>query len=389
MRHADEATLRRLLDEPDAVPSEAQRHIQSCVECQGKARAFADEGRAVASALGAVSGDATSEDATRAYARFAARTSPTQSVSMRERLNDLMLRRRPYVMVAGSALAAALLFVVLAFTPVGTLAQNFLTIFEPHQFIAINISKGELQYLPDLQSFGTMTQQREPDHRQVASTAQARALTGIPVRMPSWVPASVPRELHVDAISRGSVSFTFSAAKARAYAAQARRPIPAMPRGLDGSTMTLNVGPMVVVTFGAMPPETVRHSVAREHGRDEGPDVADLPQLVVVQSAAPHVYSTGVNVRELESYLLAMPGVPSQLADEIRAIGDPSTTMPIPVPVDRAYSQAVVIDGANGLAIGDNTGVGGMIVWQKNGIVYGVGGELPQRELMEIAQSLR
>jgi hypothetical protein len=114
-----------------------------------------------------------------------------------------------------------------------------------------------------------------------------------------------------------------------------------------------------------------------------------MPALIIVQSASPQLTSTGATAREIEAYLLAMPGVAPQLADEIRAIGDPGTTMPVPVPVDKAFAQNVSIDGVTGLGIGDETGVGGMIMWQKNGIVYGVGGTMPQHELMEVAASLR
>jgi hypothetical protein len=164
---------------------------------------------------------------------------------------------------------------------------------------------------------------------------------------------------------------------------------------------------MIIVTYGEqLPSAAERHSAAAqvrsggtvdnessvsntEVEREQHSDISDLPPLVIVEAVAPRVYSTGATAREIEGYLLSMPGVAPQLADEIRAIGDPSTTMPIPVPIDKSYSQQIVIDGTRGLAIGDNTGVGGMIVWQRNGIVYGVCGGMQQRQLMEVAQSLR
>lgn len=405
MRHADDGALRRMLDEPFAVSSDVKRHVENCDECRARAATIADEAKTAATALG--DARASAVDAASAYSRFIARgatNAPTVSTRFAQLVGD---RRRRYIAPAIGTLAAAVLVLAFVFTPIGTLAQSFLTIFEPQTFVAINVSKGELQYMPDLKSFGTMTQQGASQHREVATPAQASALTRIPARLPSYLPPTLPRQAHYYAVSPISAAFQFSAARARAYAASVHRSIPPMPAGLDGSVLTLHAGPMIVVTYGAqLPSAEIRHNAAqqvRSGGavddetsgpntpvqREQHDDISDLPPLVVVEAVAPRVYSTGATAREIEGYLLSMPGVAPQLADEIRAIGDPSTTMPIPVPIDKSYSQQIAIDGARGLAIGDNTGVGGMIVWQKNGIVYGVYGAMPQRQLMEVAQSIR
>jgi hypothetical protein len=103
---------------------------------------------------------------------------------------------------------------------------------------------------------------------------------------------------------------------------------------------------------------------------------------------APKLSSTGVSVTEIENYVLRLPGVSPQLASAIRSIGDLTTTLPIPIPVDLASSQPVTVQGAQGLAVGDSTGVGSLVVWEKNGIVYGVGGTLAESEVLNIANSL-
>jgi len=473
MRHAEDGALRRMIDEPFAVSSDVKRHIDACAQCQARAAIIADDAKVASTALGDVAG--RSVDTAAAYERFneheKASGRGVASLDLRRIMNG---RQRRYVAPAIGALAAAAVVIAFVFTPIGTLAQNFLTIFEPHTFVAINVSKGELQYMPDLKSFGTMTQEGATQHREVGSAAQASALTRIPARLPAYLPSSLPRGAHYYAVSPVSAAFQFSAVRARAYGASIHRAIPPMPAGLDGSVLTLHAGPMIVITYGEqLPSAAVRHSAAEQvrsgggadedsiptavsnghtymaveplmraagfpyriegmklevegkpfpgtlveihgmpmadakqiadfilqfgHGdeqnqevqREQHDDISDLPPLVIVEAVAPRVYSTGATTREIEGYLLSMPGVAPQLADEIRAIGDPSTTMPIPVPIDKSYSQQVSIDGTRGLAIGDNTGVGGMILWQKNGIVYGVCGGMQQQQLMEVAQSLR
>lgn len=397
MRHLDDGTLRRMVDEPLSLSSQAQRHYADCSSCRARRAAIEADARAVESAVARprpLTGDAQATYVKVMHA--AASASPSARPKATQRFEDFFRWRMGTAAtpIIAAALAAAAVLMLL-FTPVGTVAQNFLTIFEPRQFVAIPVSKGEFQYMPDLQSFGTIVEHPTLDSRgrivpgrEVSSAAQAFALTGLRVRQPAWLPASVPHAVRYGVAPRTTASFTFSAAKARSYAAGAHRPMPAMPPGLDGSTLTLQVGPMVMIGYGTMPID--QHAVGgprSRHRHDDGN--FDLPPLVIVEGFAPQVRSTGATAREIEGYLLQMPGVPAQLADAIRAIGDPTTTMPIPVPVDKAFSQNVTVDGVSGLAIGDDTGVGGMIVWQKNGIVYGVGGALRQRDLMEIARSLR
>ena len=115
-------------------------------------------------------------------------------------------------------------------------------------------------------------------------------------------------------------------------------------------------------------------------GRSEG--------MVIVASRLPTVSSTGASAAQIEQYLLAQPGVPAALAAEIRAIGDPSTTLPIPIPVSLASAQQVSIDGAPGLLIGDQTGAGSLVLWQQGGVVHAVAGSLSSDQVMKVADQI-
>ena len=91
----------------------------------------------------------------------------------------------------------------------------------------------------------------------------------------------------------------------------------------------------------------------------------------------------------MESYLLAQPGITPQLKAAINAIGDPNTTLPIPIPVQYATSTTVTIQGVKGVALGDNTGVGSAVIWVKKGVVYAVAGSIKQTDAIEIANNLK
>ena len=103
----------------------------------------------------------------------------------------------------------------------------------------------------------------------------------------------------------------------------------------------------------------------------------------------PAVTSTDATVAGIEDYLLKQPGISPQLAAAIRAIGDPSSTLPIPIPIDMASAKTVQVQGVSGLAIGDITAAGSGVIWQKNGVVYGVAGFLPESEILAIANGLQ
>jgi hypothetical protein len=108
----------------------------------------------------------------------------------------------------------------------------------------------------------------------------------------------------------------------------------------------------------------------------------------VVASRTPTVASTGVTVQQLEAYLLSVPGIPAGVVSELRALGNPSQTVPIPVPVDLASASSVDINGASGLLIGDSTDLGSVVLWQHNGVVDAVAGTISSADALGIARSL-
>jgi hypothetical protein len=116
---------------------------------------------------------------------------------------------------------------------------------------------------------------------------------------------------------------------------------------------------------------------------------AGLPQLIVGETSAPIATSSQVTVVQFENYLLSQPGISPELKAAINAIGDPSTTLPIPIPVQFATSSKVTIQGdAQGVALGDNTGVGAGVIWIKNGVVYGVVGTIKRDDAINVANQL-
>jgi hypothetical protein len=112
--------------------------------------------------------------------------------------------------------------------------------------------------------------------------------------------------------------------------------------------------------------------------------------FLVVKSVAPKVTSTKASVKDIENYLVSLPGVSDNLKTQIRGLEDPASTLPIPIPADYATSHPVKIDAStSGVAIGDNSGFGSFVIFVKGGIVYGVGGTVKEDQVLPVATSLR
>ncbi len=431
MRHLDDGALRRLYDEPEAVAPADRAHAAACRRCQDTYARVVADAQATASLFATATtpgGRADPAIALRQVRRRVSSEPSPRTIGVRlpwrrplERMTPMYAtshhNARRVARPAGALVAAAALVAALALTPAGSLAASLVSIFEPQQFTAVPVTNGDLQGLPPLDSYGTMTDQQNPTHQQAASAADAARITGLMVRTPAALPAGVPSTVTYNVMSQGVAAFTFDAAKARAVAAKSGKTLPPMPVGFDGATLRLSVGPIVVATYGANPlgaatnaaDSTARGGVSRAHAngksaiaqvrKDVNPRRAvtqaqanggEIPSLVIVQAPRPRLTTTnGVTVAELENYLAGQPGVSSQLAAEIRSIGDPNTTLPVPIPIDRFNAQHIKLaDGTDSLVVGDNTGVGSGVIWQENGMVYAVGGTLTQDQVLAIANSL-
>ncbi len=360
MKHLNSGDLRRMIDEPQAFSDETRRHVTACDECRSRSEDVRIHADRAAGALGGT----IAADAAAAYRRLQERTAPEPAM------------RRWYSTALAGALAAVFA-IALLFTPLGGYARSFLTIFEPQQFQPIEISRADLRslhVLPQAGDVGTQRVLRKPQTVKFASIAAAQQHTTFALRRPNVLP---PRfDIHsYSVMSPGAMSFTFSAAKARAFEKRSHKTLAPMPPGLDGTTVSLQTGQVFRARYDAGQPGASRGS--------------DSEFFDLIEAAVPRVTSSGASLDTLERYLLSMPNVSPSLAAQIRALGDIQNTIPVPVVIDKQTARHVTVDGVNGLAIGDNTGLGAGVMWQKNGLIYVVAGPLSMSEVMTVANGLR
>ena len=274
--------------------------------------------------------------------------------------------------------AAAMVALVATLLTVSGLAETILTIFEPKQLVAVPITTTDLSGAPSFDAYGTLTWTEQPRPYDVPDVRVAAKESGLTVLIPSNLPAGVGAARY-GVMPKTTATFTFSAEKTRQAAAAQKRTPPPMPANIDGSKLFITGGPAVVAFYddGTQPT-----------GASGANPFTGMPKLIVAQGKPPVVQSDGVTVEQLQSYLLAQPGISPQLAAQIRAIKDPSSTLPVPIPVDMATSKKVTVQGVEGIFVGDSTGLGSAVIWQKDGIVYGVAGTLTEQQVLAVANSL-
>ena len=367
MAHLDDGTLRRMVDDPDARVSSDAAHLDGCAECQARFKAVAEDASSIANLLAVPDAQV---DVARAFQ--AVMQAPKAQPALGFRLPLMRPGARPLTLAFVAAVAAAALVVV------GFAANGFF--FQPTTVKTVPITVADIQALSQLADYGTLTWTKQPQLQATTSAADAAAIAGgLQPPVVAKLPAGVSTTVTYGGMSEAQAVFTFSAAKAAAAAAAKGKTLPKMPAEMDGATLTITVGPAVGEIYGNMSQPAT--------GTDT--NTINLPQLIVARSAAPKATATQVSLTQFEDYILAQPGITTQLKNAIQAIGDPSTTLLIPVPIEYATATQVTVQGVDGVALGDNTGVGSGVVWVKNGSVYVVAGSIKQSDAINIANNLK
>jgi hypothetical protein len=272
-----------------------------------------------------------------------------------------------------AAAVTGLLALVLVATPAGrSAAGSFLAQFRSQRFAVVTFDPAQAGDLAGtLRQLGTVggdLQGMTP--APVATPAAAGRLVGFPLALPddAALPGGVDPRPRIQVSPARQLRFTLDAAKVARYLEAHGRAATEVPAGLDGATLVANVPAAALLEYVA----------------------ADgTPRLVVGQSRELTAsVQGGVTLEALREFLLGLPGLPPQTARQLRAIGDWRDTLPLPVPADKIDWRETTIHGGQGLELGERTGLGSALIWQRDGRIYGVAGLLRQAAVRRVAESL-
>jgi hypothetical protein len=361
MRHPTEGVLRRLLDEPAAVADADREHIAGCPQCLD-GLAAAGEDAALAGAALAIEGGAD-VDVAAAWWRLSAATAAAAPARAAAPPRGNRLR----AVLGRPAVAALAVAVVLA--GAGTAAASgWLQIFQTEQIAPVRFGTGDLLALPDLSAFGEVVVSSEVDVHDVPGATAAAAETGLDVPEVTTLPRGVTGEPAYQVVDEVSATFTFSAERAAEAAAEAGQPLPPPPPGLDGSRVRLVAGPGLAQTWS---------------------QAGGVPRLVVARALAPKAFSSGVPFETVRDYVLSLPGLPDDVAAQLRTFAGDGSTLPLPVPADRVTTSPAQVDGVPATVVTARDRSFAAVVWVDDGEVNVVAGSLDADEVLSVAGDLR
>ena len=369
MRHIPDGVLRRLDDEPLAVPDRVTDHVAGCGRCTARHAEIADDAERSARLF---SDPRPVPDIDIAWARLRRDLGSRQRDGADRHRHPVPVRRR-VARFPRLSLRTALAMAAVGIVVVGTAAAATLTtVFAPTHVAPVSVSQSDVRAIAALTGlgdgqafggfstpngsrtlrFGTVKWSSGTVHP-ASSPAQAAAEVGFPFALPGHVPAGVGavQQLMVQPRVKATVTFKPTAAS------------------LAGSSVTLDAGPGVVAEYA-------------------GATGADVPTLGIATMRRPTARSTGATIRQIEAFLLSQPGVPGQLAEEIRLLGDLRTTLPVPVPPG-ASVRSVQVAGWPGVLLADSSNAASAVVWEDGrGLLHAVVGILDSQDVLNVADQL-
>ena len=362
MRHPSEGVLRRLLDEPAGVPDSDREHVAGCRECLSGLAAMREDAAVVDAAL--ATGDLAEVDLDAAWRRLstAAPASGRGAVAVRphaERFRAVL--RRPVV---------ATLAVAFALGGAGVAAATgWLQIFQTEEIAPVSLSDADLIAMPDLDAYGDLAVNGDEDlMREVSDATAAERATGLDVPDVATLPRGVSCEPVHRVGGEVNATFAFSADQAARAAAAAGKTLPPPPPGLDGSRLRLVAGPGLASIW------------------TQGTGV---PSLIVGRAVAPKGFSSGVPFETARDYLLSLPGLPENVAAQLRTFAADGSTLLLPLPADEVTTSPAEVDGAPATVLATRDRTIAAVVWVDDGVVTAVAGSLDRDEVLSIARELR
>ena len=289
-----------------------------------------------------------------------------------------------YRRVAMSGLAAALMLMLILGTTQGRgTAAEFLAEFRGERLEGVSLSTGQIadieETLSELQHLGRISGlDTAAEPQAVASVAEASRSVGFPVMEPD--PATLPEGIsdipaEVRVMPAHQVRFTFDREEALAYFQSIGQSDISLPERFDGASLVVNTPPAVLLEY------------RRAGQTTDGP--LGIGMLIGQAGVITADAEGDVTLDELRDFLLELPGLSPETAQQLRLIDEWTTTLPIPIPADEIAWERATIAGSPGLLLNDNTGLGSAALWQRDGRIYAIAGAMKAREVQRVADDLR
>lgn len=347
---ADSTSLRAHLDHPE---SRLEAHLDGCEICSGLLTAIAADAGVTRRALAVLDADTPAPldvdtDAALASALTSTADAPVVIDRPHGRVRRALAAVGPRMAVAASVVVLALAVVL---TPAGRSAvAQALDGFRGEQLEVVAFDPTSLQVEPaDMQALAGLGEvdlggMAEP--ADVTDMAAAEAVAGITgptlPDTPDRLIAAAPGQVRLTLVARDGNG---------------------VPAELDGSVLEASIPGVIGAVYGD----------------------AEMPRMVIGRSGLLQIDAVGASLEDIRAFLLSREELPADLRGQLAAIEDWQSTLPIPVPVDGPGWVDVTIDGRPGVAFGDSSGLGTLVLRDDADGITVVGGLIPVEDALAIA----
>lgn len=385
--HPDQGRLQAYIDGELSSDQhqEVAQHLSSCAACQEKTAIIALRVTQVNQALDQIEPDFSSPRMSprAARSRLEARLNQQEKLTMYQKI--FSKRMRP---VWAGILVMAMLALAFAFPPVRAIANNFLGLFRVERITVVPVDEDQLS--DRLQSSNQLENlfSENVDYagggeiQTVKDAQEASSLANIPVRLP--VKTDAPSQLLVQ--PGGSVSMVIDVRQLRGILEEVGQENVTLSDTLDGETVSVDIPNLVMALYGECSDST-----------DGDPDEvssyynSDCVQLIQMQSPTVNA-PPDLDINQLGNAFLQILGMDPDEAAQFAAAVDWTSTLVLPVPRSNTTYQDVTVDGVPGTLIIQgslNDPYHYMLVWVKDGVIYGLSGNDNPENALELANSLQ
>lgn len=389
--HLSDGEIRAYLDKEIAnIDGERiKAHLDECSECQDRAEKLSIIGIQTSELLSALKPQEqeAAQPSSQALSFFERRYKAKENLTMYDKIFN---RKYRFAWVAVGVIA--ILVVAMLFPQVRAVGSSFLGLFRVEQFTILQVDPDQLEeqlgsssnfeYMLSedvvIEEFGEMVA--------AADAAEASSLAGFPVRLP----AAAHGEELLKVQPGAKISMKVDLPKVQALLDEIGATDQKLPSELDGAEVSMELPVAVVAGFGNC---EVSPEMIREAGVDPDGPIPDLSECITLtQFPSPEISAPpGLDIAGIGEIFLQILGMTPEEAAQFSQNVDWTTTLVIPIPRYGTEHQDVFVDGVEGTLIMQSQRSEFphyLLVWIKEGIVYGLTGPGTAESALEIAESL-
>jgi hypothetical protein len=395
MKHTDIGTLRAYLDgQLDPSKHAAIEHLKSCAVCEGELKALRDHAARVRDGLDRLPELPSADNSAMAWAAFQNKREDW----MENHQDRWSLGRR--LSLAGAALGAIAVVLVLTVAPVRAWAESLLGIFRVERFTVLEIDPSALkgnalqnnqllnQTISRVLSDEVTITQKPQKPQPVADAAAASKAAGFAVQL---LPGETPSGMLVE--SGAAMQMKLNRDRIQSILDEAGRSDLQIPASVDGATVGVRVPAGVMAFYGNCGDAASGMVFYTSDGGGKAAKEADASCISLIELPSPVVSAPQeIDPAQIAQVALQFMGMSANDAANFTQTVDWTSTLVLPVERGKTTYEQVHVNGNEAALIRPlRQGPSGhySLMWVDNGIVFGLGGTGDDTTAINLASQLQ